>query len=378
MIKKYTMKNGETRYLFQTYLGVDPLTGKERRTTRRGFKTIKEAKQAERNLLLNVEEYGLPSSNLNNLTFKEVASLWFESYQTTVKATTAKNLKIKLDTIIKHHIHDLKIDKMTVVFCQKLTIDLSKLYILYQNYLSIINRVLKYAVSMDILKTNPLDKVIRPKSKQPRKKDNHYTKKELSEFLKFAKGYSDAFYVFYHTIAFTGLRRGEALALKWKEIDLDNKTIMVNHTAVLLDGKQVLQSPKTKASKRIIQIDDNTIKILKSWRLQQKKDYLKVGKVYLHDENFVFTNHAQEWTRLKTINNALKYFYNHHPELKEITVHGFRHTHASLLFEAGVEAKAISDRLGHTNIQTTLNLYTHLNDTQRINTVNQFMDFMAL
>lgn len=378
MIKKYTMKNGETRYLFQTYLGVDPLTGKERRTTRRGFKTIKEAKQAERNLLLNVEEYGLPSNNLNNLTFKEVASLWFESYQTTVKPTTAKNLKIKLDTIIKHHIHDLKIDKMTVVFCQKITIDLSKQYILYQNYLSIINRVLKYAVSMDILKSNPLDKVIRPKSKQPRKKDNHYTKEELSEFLKFAKEYSDAFHVFYHTIAYTGLRRGEALALKWKEIDLDNKTITVNHTAVILDGKQVLQSPKTKASKRIIQIDDNTIKILKSWRLQQKKDFLKAGKVYLHDENFVFTNHAQEWTRLKTINNALKYFYNHHPELKEITVHGFRHTHASLLFEAGVEAKAISDRLGHTNIQTTLNLYTHLNDTQRINTVNQFMDFMAL
>lgn len=372
------MKSGETRYLFQTYLGVDPLTGKERRTTRRGFKTIKEAKQAERNLLLNVEEYGLPSNNLNNLTFKEVASLWFESYQTTVKPTTAKNLKIKLDTIIKHHIHDLKIDKMTVVFCQKITIDLSKQYILYQNYLSIINRVLKYAVSMDILKSNPLDKVIRPKSKQPRKKDNHYTKEELSEFLKFAKEYSDAFHVFYHTIAYTGLRRGEALALKWKEIDLDNKTITVNHTAVILDGKQVLQSPKTKASKRIIQIDDNTIKILKSWRLQQKKDFLKAGKVYLHDENFVFTNHAQEWTRLKTINNALKYFYNHHPELKEITVHGFRHTHASLLFEAGVEAKAISDRLGHTNIQTTLNLYTHLNDTQRINTVNQFMDFMTL
>lgn len=378
MIKKYTMKNGETRYLFQTYLGVDPLTGKERRTTRRGFKTIKEAKQAERNLLLNVEEYGLPSNNLNNLTFKEVASLWFESYQTTVKPTTAKNLKIKLDTIIKHHIHDLKIDKMTVVFCQKITIDLSKQYILYQNYLSIINRVLKYAVSMDIIKTNPLDKVIRPKSKQTKKKDNHYTKKELSEFLKFAKEYSDAFHVFYHTIAYTGLRRGEALALKWKEIDLDNKTITVNHTAVILDGKQVLQSPKTKTSKRIIQIDEDTAKVLKSWKLQQKKDFLKAGKVYSHDENFVFTNHVQEWTRLKTINNALKYFYNHYPKLKEITIHGFRHTHASLLFEAGVEAKAISDRLGHTNIQTTLNLYTHLNDTQRINTVNQFMDFMAL
>ena len=378
MIKKYNLKNGETRYLFQTYLGVDPLTGKERRTTRRGFKTIKEAKQAERNLLLNVEEYGLPSQTPNDPTFESVASLWFESYQTTVKPTTAKNLKIKLDTLIKNHIHDLKINKMSVVFCQKITIELSKRYVLYHNYLSIINRVLKYAVSMDIIKTNPLDKVIRPKSKQTKSKDNHYTKEELTEFLRFAKNFSDVFHVFYHTIAFTGLRKGEALALKWKEIDLENKTITVNHTAVLLDGKQVLQSPKTKTSKRIIQIDNDTAKVLKAWKLQQKKDYLKAGKAYSHDENFVFTNHVQEWTRLKTINNTLKYFYNHHPKLKEITVHGFRHTHASLLFEAGIEAKAISDRLGHTNIQTTLDLYTHLNDTQRINTVNQLMKFMQL
>ena len=130
MIKKYTLKNGETRYLFQTYLGVDPLTGKERRTTRRGFKTIKEAKQAERNLLLNVEEYGLQSQKPNDPTFESIASLWFESYQTTVKPTTAKNLKIKLDTLIKNHIHDLKINKMSVVFCQKITIELSKRYVL--------------------------------------------------------------------------------------------------------------------------------------------------------------------------------------------------------------------------------------------------------
>lgn len=378
MIKKYNLKNGETRYLFQTYLGVDPLTGKERRTTRRGFKTIKEAKQAERNLLLNVEEYGLPSQKPNDPTFESIASLWFESYQTTVKPTTAKNLKIKLDTLIKNHIHDLKINKMSVVFCQKITIELSKRYVLYHNYLSIINRVLKYAVSMDIIKSNPLDKVIRPKSKQTKNRENHYTKEELTEFLKLAKNFSDAFHVFYHTIAFTGLRKGEALALKWKEIDLENKTITVNHTAVLLDGKQVLQSPKTKTSKRIIQIDNDTAKVLKAWKLQQKKDYLKAGKAYSHDENFVFTNHAQEWTRLKSINNILKTFYGHHPKLKEITVHGFRHTHASLLFEAGIEAKAISDRLGHTNIQTTLDLYTHLNDTQRINTVNQLMEFMQL
>ena len=84
MIKKYTTTSGEIRYLFQTYLGVDPLTGKERRTTRRGFRTQKEAKQAERNLLLDIEENGLPSagaSQIPNPTFEEERSCGWENYK---------------------------------------------------------------------------------------------------------------------------------------------------------------------------------------------------------------------------------------------------------------------------------------------------------
>ena len=113
MIKKYTTKNGETRYLFQTYLGIDPLTGKERRTTRRGFKTIKEAKQAERNLLLDVEENGLPSerSQLLNPTFEELASLWLENYKTTVKPSTFENVRSKVEKMTEEHFKELKLKK---------------------------------------------------------------------------------------------------------------------------------------------------------------------------------------------------------------------------------------------------------------------------
>ena len=67
MIKKYITKKGETRYLFQTYLGIDPATGKEKRTTRRGFKTIKEAKAAERDLLLDVEENGFQTMKISRI-----------------------------------------------------------------------------------------------------------------------------------------------------------------------------------------------------------------------------------------------------------------------------------------------------------------------
>lgn len=376
MIKKYTTKDGETRYLLQIYLGIDPVTKKEKRTTRRGFKTIKEAKQVERNLLLSVEENGFSSSD-SETTFKEIASLWFESYQNTVKPTTAENLKIKLDTMIEDYFKNIKINDITVVFCQDLFLKLSKRYVMYYSYTSIINRVMKYAVMLDIINTNPLDKVIRPKAKEIKKKDNCYTKEELNKFLSIAKkNGTQVLYTLTHTIAYTGLRIGEALALKWSDINFKDKTISVNHTAVVVDGKQVLQSPKTKTSKRIISVDQYTLQILKDWQLGQKKEYFKLGKPYLHDDNFIFTNSAGSLYLATEVRQAMKRFIKRN-NLKPISPHGLRHTHASLLFESGLQPKEISDRLGHNNIKTTLDLYTHINDNQRSSAVDKFIAFMS-
>ena len=219
MIKKYTTKSGEARYLFQAYLGVDPLTGKERRTTRRGFKTIKEAKQAERNLLLDIEENGLPSaerSQLLNPTFEELASLWLENYKTTVKPSTFENVQSKIKKMTEEHFKNMKLKQITTTYCQKVAIELSKTYILYNHYLSVINRIFKYAVLMDIINSNPFDKVIKPKSRQTQRKGNFLTKEELKEFLKLAsKATLPYFFPLVHLMAYTGLREGEALALKW-------------------------------------------------------------------------------------------------------------------------------------------------------------------
>ena len=369
------MKNGETRYLFQTYLGVDPLTGKERRTTRRGFKTIKEAKQAERNLLLDVEENGLPS-NQSEMSFKDVADLWYENYKTTVKASTAFNTKQKLDYMIAEYFEGVNVDKITVIFCQSLFIKLSQKYSMYANYASIINRILKYAVMLDIIKSNPIDKVIKPKAKEVEKKDNCYTKEELNTFLKLAKKENALFHTLLHTIAYTGLRRGEALALKWSDIDFEEKTLSVNRTTVYVDGKQVLQTPKTKASKRVIPIDNYTISVLKSWKLEQKKQHFKNGVSFLQGENLIFTNSCCTMFVPNEFSKKLRKFIKKY-NLKPITPHGLRHTHASLLFESGIQPKEISDRLGHNNIQTTLDLYTHINDNQRYNVVEKFVNFMS-
>lgn len=381
MIKKYTTKNGETRYLFQTYLGIDPITGKERRTTRRGFKTMKEAKQAERNLLLDVEENGLPSNQSDGFqdpTFEELAQLWLENYKTTVKPSTFENVKSKVETMTEEHFKELKLKKITVAYCQKVVIELSKTYVLYNHYLSVINRIFKYAVLMDILDSNPFDKVIKPKSRQTQRKGNFLTKEELKEFLKLAKTATlSYFFPLVHLMSYTGLRQGEALALKWSDIDFENKKITVNKTAARIKEKQTLQTPKTKNSKRVISIDPTTLSILKSWKKDQIKIYFKNGKHFEGDDNFIFTNQRGDWVHIHNFIPYFKRFVTDH-KLKPITPHGLRHTHASLLFSAGVEPKNISDRLGHSTVQITLDLYTHITEEQRTDTVEKLIEYMVI
>ena len=381
MIKKYTTKNGETRYLFQTYLGIDPATGKERRTTRRGFKTMKEAKQAERNLLLDVEENGLPSNQSNGFqdpTFEELAQLWLENYKTTVKSSTFENVKSKVEKMTEEHFNGLKLKKITVAYCQKVVIELSKTYVLYNHYLSVINRIFKYAVLMDILDSNPFDKVIKPKSRQTQRKGNFLTKEELKEFLKLAQTATlSYFFPLVHLMSYTGLRQGEALALKWSDIDFENKKITVNKTAARIKEKQTLQTPKTKNSKRVISIDPDTLSILKSWKKDQIKIYFKNGKHFEGDDNFIFTNQRADWVHIHNFIPYFKRFVTDH-KLKPITPHGLRHTHASLLFSAGVEPKNISDRLGHSTVQITLDLYTHITEEQRTDTVEKLLEYMVI
>lgn len=372
MIKKYQTKDGETRYMLQAYLGVDPFTGKQRRTTRRGFKTQKEAKKAERELLLSVEENGF-TDHSSKPTFKEVADLWLESYETTVKPTTYQNTRKYLNILIKDYFSDIRIESISVSMMQQIVLKLSKRYTAYSLYLSVVNRVFKFAMSLGIVQANPVDRIIRPKQQPPKSEKIALTKEELNQFLTLAKEHArPVLYAAWHTLAYTGLRKGELLGLEWSDIDLDNKVISVQHNLVMVNGKYRIQSPKTRKSIRKITIDDTTASVLKSWKLEQKKLFFKNG---VKNSNIVFSGSSGEYLDKSHFRVSLKKFLKRY-DLPAITVHGLRHTHASLLFEAGVEPKTISDRLGHANIQTTLDMYTHLNDNQRSDVADRLLKFL--
>ena len=154
------------------------------------------------------------------------------------------------------------------------------------------------------------------------------------------------------------MRAGECLALAWHDLDYKNNTIAINKTLARIKDKLVIQTPKTKASNRVISLDTETIQVLKMWQLEQRKQLLKLGINSMNKHQLIFSNGNNEYIYSGTVRKSIKILAKK-AGIHSITTHGFRHTHATLLFASGMDIKQVQARLGHSNVQTTLNIYTH-------------------
>lgn len=382
MIKEYTTKKGEKRYYFKAYLGTDPITGKKKNTTRRGFKTKKEASTALARLKVEVEDNGVNALSQKNMKFKEVYELWLPSYQQTIKESSFFTQTSAIKLHILPYFGGIYLNKITPLYCQKITDLWAKEYVNYNNLIGLTQRILKYAVHLDVIRQNPMDKVIKPKRKKEvdevEKKAPFYDSQQLKYFLECVKSLDDPqLYLMFHLLAYTGMRKGELLALRWQDYNELLGTISINQTlAHGLGRKPIFQTPKTKASKRTISLDDLTLSLLNQWRKVQRETLFRLGHNSNQKGQLIFTDLDNQHftldyltTRLPTI---LKNF-----NLPRMTIHGFRHTHCSLLFEAGASLKQVQDRLGHTNIKTTMDIYNHVTPKQKDETANLFAQFMA-
>ncbi|MCD8502135.1 MAG: site-specific integrase [Bacillaceae bacterium] len=210
-----------------------------------------------------------------------------------------------------------------------------------------------------------------------------YTKQELKRFLDAIKNNSMV-YAMFRLLSYTGARKGEICALHWSDINFKKKSIRLNKTLINADGKKMLQTSKTKASRRVISVDDETLSILKKWRKEQIEAYLKNSFSFERDDKQpVFTNlnhltKKMDYCRLAYLNEQLNRIYKNNKHLPRITIHGFRHTHASLLFAAGASIKEVQDRLGHSDIKTTMNIYTHVTNEAKEKTADLFQEYMKL
>lgn len=380
-IKKYKKKDGTTAYMFKKYLGIDQVTGKRQETTRRGFSSLKEAKLALAKLEINFEENGF-SPEKRKRTYREVFEEWYKLvYKNRVKESTYWNTLIPFEKHILPALGNLKIDNVSVTFCQKLANNWSREHPKrFKRYLNYAGMVFKYAETLDEIKKNPLERIIIPVVFDDEEaKKNFYSREELLAFLAaYKKLNQPKRYTFFLLLGFTGLRKGEALALTWRDIDFNRKTITINKTlAAGKNGARLIQRPKTKASNGTISIDSTVITALKEWRVRQNSILKRLDHIASTEQLVFSQDEDNSLLYSRTPLTWLQVFYHHHPNIKKITVHGFRHTHASLLFEAGADMKQAQDRLRHTNIKTTMNTYIHVTQEGKDETASLFDDFMA-
>ena len=367
-IKQITKKDGSIVYRANVYLGVDKVTGKDVKTSITG-RTKKEVKQKTKEAEIAFLQNGSTRFQATNITtYKELASLWWESYKHTVKPNTQLNVRRLLDNHILPLFGAYKLDKLTTPLIQSVVNKLADktnkgeegAFLYYDSLHALNKRILQYGVVMQAIPFNPAREVILPRNTQKAKREKvkHFENQELKKFLDYLDSLNlDKFRYYYENTLYkfllaTGCRINEALALSWSDIDLDNAVVHITKT---LNYKQETNSPKSKTSLRDVDIDQATVSMLKQYRLRQNKESWKIGK----SESVVFSDFIHEYPNNRTLQTRLRTHFKR-AKVTNIGFHGFRHTHASLLLNSGIPYKELQHRLGHSTLSMTMDIYSHL------------------
>lgn len=223
-------------------------------------------------------------------------------------------------------------------------------------YHNVISSMLSTAVQWQIIFSNPCERVKPPKIGKPDPK--YLDEEQARELIELLQNEDTQFRIMIEMLMFTGLRRGELLGLEWSDIDFDNKIIQVCRSSLYLPEKGVFEDEtKTAGSQRAFKVSQAVIDLLKEQRLNQATQRLKVGDKW-ENSNKIFTAWNGSPLNPSCLTSKFRNFKKKY-NIEGITVHGLRHTNATLQIAAGTPLTTVAHRLGHTNTSTTANIYAH-------------------
>ena len=378
-------------YYFSFEAGRDERTGKRQRIVRGGFRTKKEAQQAsvELEVKFNIGNVIAKPSDitLHDFMWKH----WLPYHSQFVKPSTIRsNIQVSLKRIDKFFGNTVKIKDISPYQCTLFVNALLNRFNLKRCVAAAtfiwLKIMFNYAVQIEkTISQNPCDNITIPRYtlkekeylQQHQKEKTLYLEKDmLKKFLSAAQQDERAFpyYTVVLLLSHTGMRIGELLGLQWEDIDMQNKLIHVTHTIYYPDRTYTLQSAKTASSVRDIVLSDSLVEHLKQYR----KQYLAF-KLYNRDKwaddnyDFVITSRAYPGKPLSV--STLRHWMNRLAAkigLPDLHPHVFRHTHVSLLAEAGVPLAAICERLGHAHDKVTENIYLHITKKTKADAAEKF------
>jgi len=366
-ITEYKKKDGTIVYRTSLYLGIDSITGKKIKTTI-SARTKKEIKNKALQAKFEFEKNGATRTAFSQFeTYSELMDSWWEVYSPTIKPNSQIVIKSQIEKYLRPAFGAYKLDKLTPDIIQQQMNKWARDYNQsnggfkrYGQLHSFNKRILQYGTSLQAIASNPAKDILVPKVKKEKSKvkTKHFTDSELKQFFEYLDSldqtnFKNLFCItLYKFLLATGCRINEALALNWSDIDLENAVVHVTKT---LNYRLETNSPKSKSSCRDIDIDSATVSMLKDYKRKQVQEAWRVGK----SETVVFSNIIDKYSNYKLLEVTLKKHFTN-AGVPDIAFHGFRHTHASLLLNAGIPYKELQHRLGHSTLSMTMDIYSHL------------------
>lgn len=344
--------------------------------------TLKQAIDRRDELLYEVKHFQIkPDSNMN---FLEYAKLWLKDYaEVNIKPSTLYGYKSCLNAHILPRFKDYKLSDITVYELEKFYNDLRKTKSLnpdsngnhnllseavVRHQHSLLCVMLNTAVKWDFINFNPCLKLTKPPT-VTRKEMKFYDEEELKKLFQHLEYENLTFKTAIYLLTLGGMRRGECLGLFWEHIDFEKKTITIKNNLLNIREKGVyLDTPKTKKSKRTISLPDICFDLLKKLKAKQELEKEMFSNDWVETE-FVFKDEYGNYYNPSRLSRQWVLFQKKH-NLKHIRLHDLRHTCATYLLSHNVPIATVSKKLGHSNIYTTLDVYTHSVDSDDIEASN--------
>ena len=379
-ITQYTLKNGKTYFRLKTYIGTNPETGKPIKVTRSKLKSRKEAE-----LLRNKLKAQGPTAVANKLkvsterkTVEDVYKIWLDNMKLEVRGSTLSRFKDTWRNQTQPEFGTNYIDEISPDHIQNYVNSLASKYVTYKSIANQLHRLIRYAIFRHWCNKDPFDFVLMPKRSAKQKRDtshNFYELDELKHFLEVAKDYSLMKYTFFLTVASLGCRRGEALALKWSDIDFDRKAVMIQRTVAKdSSGKKTIDDVKNGVH-HTVPMSDNLYQILQEYKQDCEDKGINFEWVFpTKDGSFNWAQQTDLWIKYlyKFDEKRCEKWNKKHPgdkkkPLRKITPHGLRHTLATLLYDGhnGITPKDVQYVLGHKTSKTAMEIYTHVTEKQK-------------
>ena len=231
-----------------------------------------------------------------------------------------------------------------------------------QEHHRLIHAVLSMAEREMLVPYNAADKAISPKTSQT--DPNYFQPEQVASILEALETEPLKWQMLIHLLIVTGCRRGEIAGLKWDKIDMDNAVLEISANVCYAKGKGVYETTTKTGTTRYLKIPDETVTMLKKYRATQSAQRIKCGDRW-KDMGYVFTQEFGEPMNPSSITAWTRKFSNRH-DLPPINPHAFRHTVASVLIANGTDIVTVSKQLGHAQVSTTSDRYSHLIDRARV------------